>query len=90
MSRNFITEWGITKLTGEGKSLVRLAYNNETTASFISSIRYDLACPALQTASAAIPGGLVSLVGGNSSQSLPSLASYSNLTAMGGGLEVGY
>ena len=77
-------------LISQGNSLVRLAYNNETTASFISPIRYDLACPALQGASAAIPSGLASLLGGNSLLSLPSLASFSNLTAMGGGLEIGY
>ena len=92
MSRDLIKEWGISILNSQGNSLVRLAYNNETTASFISPIRYDLACPALQNASAAIPNGLASLLGGggNSLLSLPSLAIYSNLTAMGGGLEIGY
>ena len=89
VSRNLVTEWA-SMLISQGESLVRIAYNNETTASFIAPVRYDLACPALQAALAANPGGLGSLIGGNSPPDLSSLANYSNLTAMGGGLEVGY
>ena len=73
-----------------GKSLIRLAYNNETTASYEFPIRYDLACPTLEAVLAAVPGGLNGIIGSSTPPSLPSLAKFANLTAMGGGSEIGY
>lgn len=51
-------------------------------ASYVRPIRYDLPCPVLEAILATIHGGLNGIIG-SSPPSLPSLAKYVNLTAMG-------
>ena len=67
-----------------GDTLIRLAYNNETEASYIFPVTYDLACPAVEAVLASISGGLVGLLSASPSALAP-LAQFNNLTAMGGG-----
>ena len=67
-----------------GDTLIRLAYNNETEASYIFPVTYDLACPTVEAVLASIPGGLVGLLSASPSALAP-LAHFNNLTAMGGG-----
>lgn len=77
-------------LTAAGNSLIRLADNNETTASYDFPIKYDLACPALKRALDTVQGGIDEIFGNSESSTLGFLANYTNLTAMGGGSEIGY
>ena len=70
-------------------TLIRLAYNNETTASYISPVTYDIACPVLEAVLAQVPGGFAGLASANTS-TLALLGRFMNLTALGGGSEVGY
>ena len=67
-----------------GDSLIRLAFENETRASFVDPVTYDLACPVIEAVLADIPGGFLGLLSANSS-SLAPLGQFGNLTAMGGG-----
>ena len=77
-------------LTISGNNLIRLGYGNETTASYQSPAVYDLACPTLERALASTPGGLSGIIGNTNSAKYQSLLRFTNLTAMGGGSEVGY
>lgn len=72
-----------------GQSLIRLAFNNETTASYDFPVTYDLACFALSGVLAR-SGGIHGIVGNGNPHALESLAKFTNLTAMGGGAGVGY
>ena len=72
-----------------GNTLIRLAYNNETTASYILPVTYDIACSVLESVLAKIPGGFTGLASASPSTLAP-LGQFSNLTALGGGSEVGY
>lgn len=65
-------------------TLIRLAYNNETAASYVFPVTYDLACPVVETVLALIPGGTAGLPFASPSTLAP-LAQFGNLTAMGGG-----
>ena len=56
-------------------TLVRLAYNNQTTPDFIPPVTYDFACPLVLA-----PGG----------PDMAGLQGVKNLTELGGGSEVGY
>ena len=67
-----------------GDTLIRLAYNNETRASFVFPVTYDLACPVVEAVLAGIPGGFLGLPYASPSALAP-LAQFGNLTAMGGG-----
>ncbi|KAG6988945.1 hypothetical protein G7Y79_00067g095600 [Physcia stellaris] len=58
-----------------GNTLVRLAYDNQTTPSFISPITYDYACAPILA-----PGG----------PDMAALSRIANLTQLGGGSEIGY
>ena len=73
----------------ECDTLIRLAYNNETTASYISPVTYDLACSVLESVLAQAPERCVGL-GPASPTTLAPLGQFSNLTAVGGGSEIGY
>ena len=74
-----------------GDTLIRLAYNNETQASFVFPVTYDIACPTLEALIATIPGGLTGLLGGTANASeLAPLGAFANLTQLGGGSEIGY
>lgn len=70
-------------------TLIRLAYNNETTASYIFPSTYDAACTVLQAVFPQVSGGFTGLGSANASK-LVSLARFTNLTALGGGSEIGY
>ena len=72
-----------------GNTLIRLAYNNETTASYIFPVTYDIACPVLESVLAQVPGGFAGLTSASPSTLAP-LGQFANLTALGGGSEVGY
>ena len=67
-----------------GNTLIRLAYNNETEASYIFPVTYDLACPVIEALLASLPGGLAGLLSADLSTLAP-LSQFKNLTAMGGG-----
>jgi len=67
-----------------GDTLIRLAYNNETDASYVFPVTYDLACPVVEAVLALIPGGTAGLASASPSTLAP-LAQFGNLTAMGGG-----
>ena len=73
-----------------GNSLIRLAYNNESNASYDFPNKYDLVCPALKGALERVPGGMNEILGNLDSPAWGFLAKYENLTAMGGGSEIGY
>ena len=79
---------GGAPLTDPGKSLIRLGYNNETTASYECPLTYDRACADLERALAATPAGLGGVIGNQTA--LQSLNHDGNLTVMGGGSEIGY
>ena len=74
-------------LTGPGRSLIRLGYNNESNASYEYPGKYDLACPALAKALRTTFGGVDTLMNQSDSRTL---GDFTNLTAMGGGYEIGY
>ena len=65
-------------------TLIRLAYDNETRASYVFPVTYDLACPVVEAVLAGIPGGFLGLSSASPSTLAP-LAQFGNLTAMGGG-----
>ena len=65
-------------------TLLRLGYNNETRASYVFPVTYDLACPVVEAVLAGIPGGFLGLLSASPSTLAP-LAQFANLTAMGGG-----
>ena len=67
-----------------GDTLIRLAYSNETEASYIFPVTYDLACPTIEAVLASLSGGIVGLLSASASALAP-LAQFENLTAMGGG-----
>jgi cholinesterase len=64
------------RLTNDaGNSLIRLAYDNQTSASFVAPVTYDYACPLVLA-----PGG----------PDMEALSKVTNLTELGGGAEIGY
>ena len=67
-----------------GNTLIRLGYDNETEASSVFPVTYDLACPVIEAVLADIPGGFLGLPYANASTLAP-LGQFGNLTAMGGG-----
>lgn len=67
-----------------GNTLIRLAYNNETEASYVYPVTYDLACPVVEALLGSLPGGLAGLLSASPSTLAP-LDQFKNLTAMGGG-----
>ena len=67
-----------------GNTLIRLGYDNETEASSVDPVTYDLACPVIEAVLADIPGGFLGLPYANASTLAP-LGQFGNLTAMGGG-----
>ena len=67
-----------------GDTLIRLGYNNETRASYVLPVTYDLACPVVEAVLGGIPGGFLG-VPYASPATLAPLAQFGNLTAMGGG-----
>ena len=77
-------------LTVPEKTLIRLGYNDEMTASYECPSTYDLACAALERALTATPGGVSGLIGDPNSSGLKSLSQFTNLTAMGGGSDINY
>ena len=70
-------------------TLIRLGYDNETSASYIDPVTYDEACSTLREIFTSLPGPLTSILTANPSVFAP-LAQFQNLTEMGGGSEVGY
>lgn len=81
--------YGWPRYDANEATLIRLAYDNETTASYIHPVTYDIACSTLETVLAQVPGGLLNLGSANPATLAP-LGQFSNLTALGGGSEVGY
>lgn len=81
--------YGWPRYDADETTLIRLAYNNETTASYALPVTYDIACPVLEAVLAKVPGGLISLGSANVSTLAP-LRQFKNLTAVGGGSEIGY
>ena len=71
------------------KALIRLVYNNQTRASYISPGTYDEPCDTIRGILAKLSGPFVSLLSAPDSVLAP-LDKFENLTAMGGGSEVGY
>lgn len=59
----------------QSNSLIRIAYDNQTTASFVAPVTYDYACQLILA-----PGG----------PDMTALMKIANLTELGGGSEVGY
>lgn len=80
-------EWPSYNATAN--TLIRLADDNETAASYIDPATYDIACSVLEAVLTQIPGGFAGLATASPSV-LASLGQFSNLTALGGGSEVGY
>ena len=77
------------KYDAKEATLIRLAYDNETTASYIFPETYDQVCPVLEAVIAQVPGGFAGLALASPSTLAP-LGQFKNLTALGGGSEVGY
>ena len=67
-----------------GDTLIRLGYNNETRASYVDPVTYDLACEVVEAVLKDIPGGVLGLLDANE-EALEPLGRFGNLTAMGGG-----
>ena len=81
--------YGWPRYEANEATLIRLAYKNETSASYIYPVTYDSACPVLESVLAQVPGGLTGLGSADPSIIAP-LGQITNLTALGGGSEVGY
>ncbi len=81
--------YGWPRYDADQATLIRLAYNNETSASYILPVTYDIACPVLEAVLAKVPGGLTGLGTANVSTLAP-LGQFANLTTLGGGSEIGY
>lgn len=71
------------------KTLIRLAYNNETEATFDYPSTYDLACEVLMQVQQKLQPGFAGIVKASQADLAP-LKQFQNSTALGGGSEVGY
>ena len=74
----------------EGATTIRLGYGNETEASFIGLTDYDPACKPLGKVWASLANQSILALLFETPETLAPLLQFQNITALGGGSEVGY